>query len=1085
MSSNNLLTSTGISVRLGSVLGRGAEGIVREVEGVPDRAAKIFLPGKAKVRHDKIVAMIAARWHSTSNFVAFPIEALFDPSTKAFAGFTMRKAAGHRPVHQLYSPTDRKSKFPSAQYPLLVRAAANMARAMASVHSENCVVGDVNHSGILVAQDATVTLIDSDSFQFTAQGRIFSCEMGVPEFTPPELQGKRFDQILRTRDHDAFGLAVLIFYTLFMGRHPFAGRFSGASEMQPPRAIHEFRFAYSNDRAATTQMGPPPNVPTLADLPKPLADAFERAFGPSGVNAGVRPAAGEWAALLEGSEAELVRCGHSASHHYFRSARDCPWCRMERANPGFAAFGATLQAPVAGQPLDLVQFIAALQGTPDPGQAPPLASLMPQTAPPPGPPALKARRDKLTRWLGGVAGVGLAVFLLTLADAIHLAGVPLLIGSIVFALGTPTSCATVQNAVGRTQSAWKAAEEAFRLAAGNMEFLGARRTAEGLLQQLRDLPGEEVRRIASLTARKRELQLRTFLEQFKINDAKISGIGYSRKLTLISFGIETAADVDSRRVESLPGFGSSLSGSLLSWRRSIEGTFTFNPNIAVNPQDIAIIKADVSRLRSDLEGRIKPAIAAMQKAARDVKALRASPTPEALSTWAAQKQAQTDNQALATAGKDFGKYVGGVAAVLIVFAISAQGLRAHFSRSGSNLDRPITATQKDVSSTPTAGGKATPETQPNPQLPAQRTSPLSVSGVVPPASPTARRVPPASGPSMPPAAPAPPQVSAPPVGGTRPAYPQQMMGPTAGPLSPAAPLVAPGPSLPPLPEQTEVVGSRIMGQALPSPSAPLQMPTGALLNLLIPDEAALLQQRLVELGYLNGTADGIWGPYSRTALRDFRAANGIGVDDLWDRTTQSALFSSGARRRGAVPIFPLSNQPLTAETPIQPPPGATRTPLNRSDAAWIQSRLRELGFYNANGDGIWGRASRDALRDFKFVNGLPQDDVWDALAEVRLSAASAIRAQTSFLGGYSDGVTGCASGPNGADPVTISSRRAEAAGGICEFDEVLMAGPDRWRIKARCFVGGQTWTSNVLLIKTGSALTWTSERGSARYQRCP
>ena len=43
--------------------------------------------------------------------------------------------------------------------------------------------------------------------------------------------------------HDAFGLAVLIFQILFMGRHPYSGHFLGSGEMPIERAIREHRFA--------------------------------------------------------------------------------------------------------------------------------------------------------------------------------------------------------------------------------------------------------------------------------------------------------------------------------------------------------------------------------------------------------------------------------------------------------------------------------------------------------------------------------------------------------------------------------------------------------------------------------------------------------------------------------------------------------------------------------------------------------------------------------------------------------------------------------------------------------------------------
>ena len=76
-----------------------------------------------------------------------------------------------------------------------------------------------------MAQDATVALIDADSFQFSLNGKSYPCVVGVPDFTPPELHGKNLASVQRTIEHDNFGLAVAIFHLLFMGRHPFAGRY--------------------------------------------------------------------------------------------------------------------------------------------------------------------------------------------------------------------------------------------------------------------------------------------------------------------------------------------------------------------------------------------------------------------------------------------------------------------------------------------------------------------------------------------------------------------------------------------------------------------------------------------------------------------------------------------------------------------------------------------------------------------------------------------------------------------------------------------------------------------------------------------
>ena len=118
-----------------------------------------------------------------------------------------------------------------------------MARAFATVHAEGAVIADVNHGGILVGADARVRLIDCDFFQIIAGGRCFPCDGGVPIFTPPELQDRNLTGVIRSENHDNFGLAVMIFLVSFMGRHPFAGRYLGEGDMPIERAIEEHRFA--------------------------------------------------------------------------------------------------------------------------------------------------------------------------------------------------------------------------------------------------------------------------------------------------------------------------------------------------------------------------------------------------------------------------------------------------------------------------------------------------------------------------------------------------------------------------------------------------------------------------------------------------------------------------------------------------------------------------------------------------------------------------------------------------------------------------------------------------------------------------
>src|SRR5262249_29180802 len=150
-------------------------------------------------------------------------------------------------------------------------------RAVAAVHNHGLVIGDLNPKNILVTKKATVYLLDCDSFQVMANGKTYRCETGFPEYTPPELQGLTLKEVDRGPQHDYFGLAILIFQLLFIGRHPFSGRFLGRGEMPLERAIRELRFAYG-DEAQVSQMQPPPGALTWNALPGSLMGLFRRSF---------------------------------------------------------------------------------------------------------------------------------------------------------------------------------------------------------------------------------------------------------------------------------------------------------------------------------------------------------------------------------------------------------------------------------------------------------------------------------------------------------------------------------------------------------------------------------------------------------------------------------------------------------------------------------------------------------------------------------------------------------------------------------------------------------------------------------------
>ena len=319
-----LRLGSGRRLKLGERLGRGGEGSAHAAANRRNHAVKLYkAPDKPQLAN-KIAAMVDAGLARQSPFAAFPVDVVHTQDG-AFAGFLMKAVRDRRPLHDLYAPGARKRHFPDIEYRFLARTATNIARAVASIHHTGCVIGDINPSGMLVADDATVALVDADSFQFSHGGQQFLCTVGVPDYTPPELQGQSFHGVVRTQQHDAFGLAVILFQVLMMGRHPFDGVLDTGEA--PPMGERIQRRLYPHIPERPTGMKPPPSLPALTEFSGTLADLFARAFTTQGNTP--RPDALQWVTALEHFEKTLRRCRTDRRHHYPHESTTCPWCQME------------------------------------------------------------------------------------------------------------------------------------------------------------------------------------------------------------------------------------------------------------------------------------------------------------------------------------------------------------------------------------------------------------------------------------------------------------------------------------------------------------------------------------------------------------------------------------------------------------------------------------------------------------------------------------------------------------------------------------------------------------------------------------
>lgn len=625
---------------LGELVGRGGEGEVWAVQGNDAVVAKIYTGDRAPKREPKVRAMLAAALSEGAKFVSYPSALVLDQRGR-FAGFLMQRVAKAKPLHQLYKPIARKRHFPTADFRFLVHVALNVAKAMAAVHEAGCVIGDVNESGVLVTEKGVVALIDADSFQVEHDGRRFACEVGKPEYTAPEIQNKPLKDVIRTRDHDTFALAVVVFQLLWMGRHPFSGTFKGG-DMQLERAISEHRFAYSI--VDSRSMSPPPGVPGLSYLPPGLGEAFENAFSTAGRSN--RPSAATWVSLLSDLQRGLRSCGRDSFHHYPSVAGSCPWCQM-REDLGVELFVprplAIGEIPASGKWSDGFDILAIWR-TIDRVTPPSAATEPPMSFNTPGP-SKAASVTKTARWERKLVGL----LSLAAAGAVVLFAAqlwPVWVVAGWFGLAKffgdgdegdfTRKFVNVDREWAKALGEWRSTRGVERFSQLKGDLLEAKVQYEGLT-------AEERRRLDEAECNRKDAQLKAWLEQFQIRRARIKGIGPGKVATLASFGIETAAEVASGRLLSVPGFGPVNSRPLLDWRRRLEGRFRYDPRPnAVDLQRAASIRADVLTKAAKLRLELQSGPSELAKLASDISAAQRRATPELVTLRQQRAQAEAD-----------------------------------------------------------------------------------------------------------------------------------------------------------------------------------------------------------------------------------------------------------------------------------------------------------------------------------------------------------------------------------------------------------------------------------------------------------
>jgi len=621
------LGNTGRELEIGQLIGRGGEGSVYEVRHSPGRAVKIYAKPLDQLRVEKLSVMPALASPELLAVAAWPEQEVYN-DRGSIVGFVMPRFISAKDIHELYSPKSRLALFPSADFRFIVHVASNIARAFAVVHKYGHVIGDVNHGSILICGNGTVKLIDCDSFQVKERNRILPCVVGSPLFTPPEIQNRHFNATARTQEHDLFGLAVVLFQLLFMGRHPFAGRYKGQGDMPIERAIAERRFPYGPS-ALSRQMERPPGTLSMDSLGAVVQQCFLDAFE----NSGPRPNAIIWINALQALQRDLTSCSLAPSHQYPKGMAKCPWCSFED-DFGVPLFGVRNLPNSTYAPIDVTQLWNDIAAVPEPG-APPMLSYDPN-----GP--KKAIQPSLLNYVirnsAAIAG-GVFLFSLLVLHGIGLRGIQFFVSA--------GASLVVCVLAGRRRVSTNTAMEQRRLDAKgrwgvvyqqwqgctSYRFDHARSALIRAKLEIDSLPDERARRIKDLESRQKDIQLDAYLSRFRIDKAKIANIGASRTTTLASYGVETAADIVHSKIHAIPGFGSAMYGALMNWRNGHAANFRYVPTTRIDPQELAKIDRDMMLKQQQLVATLKQGVSSLRNLAEEIRLERSRLKTQLDLTW--------------------------------------------------------------------------------------------------------------------------------------------------------------------------------------------------------------------------------------------------------------------------------------------------------------------------------------------------------------------------------------------------------------------------------------------------------------------
>ncbi len=180
------------------------------------------------------------------------------------------------------------------------------------------------------------------------------------------------------------------------------------------------------------------------------------------------------------------------------------------------------------------------------------------------------------------------------------------------------------------------------------------------------------------------------------------------------------------------------------------------------------------------------------------------------------------------------------------------------------------------------------------------------------------------------------------------------------------------------------------------------------------DAVKSMQQRLIDLGYLSGTADGVFGTDTAEAVYYFQKNNGLVRDSIAGENTLLKLFSTSA----------VANSTASSTPAVTTPPATiTSSLLKKGDSnasvKAMQQTLISLGYLSGTADGVFGNLTYKAVKEFQKANALSADGVAGSQTIAALNSAIAGSPESA------PSVTDSPSGSTNVGGVVVSAKNVK------------------------------------------------------------